>query len=468
MDRRTERRDEGVVIGGAVTRRRFMQYGAGAGAGLVLWSFVGDRAWAAAPPSGVLDPLSIPKYVTAAGDPAGDAAQPQASRKAGQGSRLLRDRGPPVPAADPAAEHGSGADQGLELRLGGPPGDVQLPGVHDRGGVAPAGPRQVDQRAWSTPNGNFLPHLLPVDQTLHWANPPGGPQGRDGHGERPRAVPRAGADRHPPARRAHRARRATATPRPGTCPTARNIPGGYARRGSRYQQFRAQAQRRARPGVDAGERRLPVRQRPARDDDVVPRPHARDDPRQRLRRAGRLLPAARRARTTVGGTLPGPAPALGDPPGREYYEIPIAIQDRSFNDDGALFYPDSRAFFEGLDPSQLQIPFMPDPACGGPSDISPIWNPEFFGNAMVVNGAHLAVPRGRAAALPLPLPERLQLALPDPADGQRAAVLADRHRGRLPAGSRSRSARGAARPGRARRRDRRLHQRARRDARSSC
>jgi FtsP/CotA-like multicopper oxidase with cupredoxin domain len=33
------------------------------------------------------------------------------------------------------------------------------------------------------------------------------------------------------------------------------------------------------------------------------------------------------------GTLPGPAPALGDPPGMSYYEIPIAIHDRSFNAD---------------------------------------------------------------------------------------------------------------------------------------
>ena len=28
-------------------------------------------------------------------------------------------------------------------------------------------------------NGNYLPHLLPVDPTLHWANPPGGTAGRD-------------------------------------------------------------------------------------------------------------------------------------------------------------------------------------------------------------------------------------------------------------------------------------------------
>jgi hypothetical protein len=25
-------------------------------------------------------------------------------------------------------------------------------------------------------NGNYLRHLLPIDQTLHWANPPGGPR----------------------------------------------------------------------------------------------------------------------------------------------------------------------------------------------------------------------------------------------------------------------------------------------------
>src|SRR3990172_2920156 len=47
--------------------------------------------------------------------------------------------------------------------------------------------------------------------------------------------------------------------------------------------------------------------------------------------------------------LPGPAPKLGDPPGTRYYEIPVAIQDRSFNEDGALSYPDSRAFFGDFD-----------------------------------------------------------------------------------------------------------------------
>jgi FtsP/CotA-like multicopper oxidase with cupredoxin domain len=56
-------------------------------------------------------------------------------------------------------------------------------------------------------------------------------------------------------------------------------------------------------------------------------------------------------------------------------EIPIAIQDRSFNADGSLFYPDTRAFFDGV-----TGPYVPA------TDTPPIWNPEFFGNCMVVNG----------------------------------------------------------------------------------
>jgi FtsP/CotA-like multicopper oxidase with cupredoxin domain len=75
--------------------------------------------------------------------------------------------------------------------------------------------------------------------------------------------------------------------------------------------------------------------------------------------------------------LPGPAPRENDkfPSNKTYYEIPIAIQDRSFNSDGSLFYPDSRAFFDGF--GQPSIP---------ETEISPIWNPEFFGNMMMVNG----------------------------------------------------------------------------------
>jgi FtsP/CotA-like multicopper oxidase with cupredoxin domain len=84
------------------------------------------------------------------------------------------------------------------------------------------------------------------------------------------------------------------------------------------------------------------------------------------------------------GVLPGPAPQLGDPPGTKYYEIPIVVQDQSFNADGSLFYPDSREFFDGF--AGPYIGTETYPGSGIQSDISPIWNPEFFGNTMVVNG----------------------------------------------------------------------------------
>jgi FtsP/CotA-like multicopper oxidase with cupredoxin domain len=83
------------------------------------------------------------------------------------------------------------------------------------------------------------------------------------------------------------------------------------------------------------------------------------------------------ARSGAGAILPGPAPREGDafPPNKTYFEIPVAIQDRSFNSDGSLFYPDSRTFFDGV-----AGPYIPE------TDIAPAWNPEFFGNAIMVNG----------------------------------------------------------------------------------
>jgi FtsP/CotA-like multicopper oxidase with cupredoxin domain len=71
----------------------------------------------------------------------------------------------------------------------------------------------------------------------------------------------------------------------------------------------------------------------------------------------------------------------GDPIRNSIREIPIAIQDRSFKKKGKeLFYPEDRAFFEGVSPRQLMIPFAPK------SDVAPIWNPEAFFDVIVVNG----------------------------------------------------------------------------------
>ena len=58
--------------------------------------------------------------------------------------------------------------------------------------------------------------------------------------------------------------------------------------------------------------------------------------------------------------------SLGLPSG--HYEIPLVIQDRFFNRDGALLYP-------------VQTPGDPDPR------VPPVWIPEFFGDTVLVNGA---------------------------------------------------------------------------------
>jgi bilirubin oxidase len=164
-------------------------------------------------------------------------------------------------------------------------------------------------------------------------------------------------------------------------PAAKNIPSGYAKVGSFYQKFRHKFQaewgQAWEPGAaifqypnnqrattlwyhdhTLGMTRLNVQAGPAGfyilrggPDDKV------------LDKKGNLA------------ILPGPAPALGDPAGTKYYEIPIAIQDRSFNDDGSLFFPASRTFFD-----EFAGPYLPD------SDVSPIWNPESFGNTIIVNG----------------------------------------------------------------------------------
>jgi FtsP/CotA-like multicopper oxidase with cupredoxin domain len=229
-------------------------------------------------------------------------------------------------------------------------------------------------------NGNYLPHLLTVDQTLHWANPnkTGASHTTDSHGDDPN--PYTGPV--PIVTHVHGAHvgpESDGNPEAWWLPDAKNIPAGYGTRGSQWGQIAGEK-------VEAGAAtfRYPNDQ-PA--STLWYHDHALGMTRlnvyagpagfYNIRGGPNDLPE---------GVLPGPAPQLGDAPGTKYHEIPIAIQDRSFNQDGSLFYPDNRAFFEGLAKAQLQIPFAPDAAPGGPSDVAPIWNPETFGNTMVVNG----------------------------------------------------------------------------------
>ena len=68
--------------------------------------------------------------------------------------------------------------------------------------------------------GNYLPHLLPVDPTLHWANPPGGTAGRDTRptfASTPAATPAQCQWSPTCTARWASATRATAMPRRGIC-----------------------------------------------------------------------------------------------------------------------------------------------------------------------------------------------------------------------------------------------------------
>ncbi len=230
--------------------------------------------------------------------------------------------------------------------------------------------------------GNYLPHLLPVDPTLHWANPPGGKKGRD---KRPSFNGTPGPYSGPVpmvthVHGAHVSEESDGYAEAWWLPNAGNIPKGYAKTGTIYDYFLKKYRRKWDPGTATFD-------------------YLHDQPATTLWYHDHTLGMTR---TNV---YAGPAgywlirggdydldlgyssPGVGDDPLGEYTEIPIVIQDRSFNADGSLFYPDNRAFFEGLDPSQLQIPFIGEQACNGlESDVAPIWNPEFFGNMMVVNG----------------------------------------------------------------------------------
>ncbi|HET9588953.1 MAG TPA: multicopper oxidase, partial [Anaerolineales bacterium] len=225
-------------------------------------------------------------------------------------------------------------------------------------------------------NGNFLPHLLAVDPTLHWANPPGGRMGRD---MRPMpGDPWFSTERYTGpvpivthVHGAHTTEDSDGFAEAWYLPAAKNIPAGYARTGTFWDYFNAKYNH----GWEYGDAafKYPNNQRATT---LWYHDHALGMTRLNVYAGPAGFYLIRGGPDDqVGGVLPGPAPGVGDDPLGEYGEIPIAIQDRSFNDDGSLFYPDSREFFD-----EFNGPFIPD------SPVSPIWNPEFFGNMMVVNG----------------------------------------------------------------------------------
>lgn len=209
-------------------------------------------------------------------------------------------------------------------------------------------------------NQKFLQHLLPVDQTLHWANPPGPPDRSTDNPNRYFGPVPIVTHVHG----AHVESMSDGYPEAWFLPKASDTPDGYFTYGTHYDSVLPTAS-----GSAVFE--YPNDQQAAT---LWYHDHALGLTRLNIY-AGLAGFWLIRDDVEDSLNLPGPAPGPKDKEGTKYYEIPLAIQDRSFNEDGSLFYPDSRMHFDGF---------------GGPcipgSDVPPIWNPEFFGDTMVVNG----------------------------------------------------------------------------------
>jgi spore coat protein A len=379
------------------SRRAFVAWAGGAGAGFYLFGRLPGMSTPvalAAISGGTLDPAAVSKYQT-------PMLIPPVMPRAGTLT---------MPGGKPADYYEISMRQITEQIL---PAGMPATTVWGYGAVKSASkkglllhhaPSLTIESKWNRParvkwinelvdgTGHYLPHLLPVDQTLHWANPPGGTADRD---MRPtfETTPGPYTGPVPIVTHLHGAAgvgdESDGYAEAWYLPAATNIPAGYATEGTWRTFFKNKAK--AKFGVDWGDG-FSVFQYPnnQRESTLWYHDHALGMTRLNVYAgpAGFFIvrggPEGEKAivdsRFGTTAVLPSPAPSEGDmfPPNKTYYEIPIAIQDRSFNDDGSLFYPNSREFFDGATAD--------DPGFIPSTDLSPIWNPEFFGNMIMVNG----------------------------------------------------------------------------------
>jgi len=268
---------------------------------------------------------------------------------------------------------------------------------------------------------NYLPHLLPVDRTLHWANPEL-LTCRDGSIQTDcKPDPSNGSILQDPylgpvpivthVHGAHVNPESDGYPEAWWLPNANNL-AGYAKKGGLFDQF-------DRTNFVPGSALFGY-YNTQRASTIWYHDHGLGITRLNVYAgpAGFWLIRGKNVSEPdlVSGILPGPAPVAGEDPNfdtavrSKIREVPIVIQGRTFTPEGELFFPDNRAYFEALNKKNgasptLDISFIPDTSVvGGVSDVAPIWNPEFFGNAMVVNGTtwpvyHVAPARYRLRLL---------------------------------------------------------------------
>ncbi len=233
--------------------------------------------------------------------------------------------------------------------------------------------------------GNFLPHLFTVDQTLHWANPPKAncvmmPANRTDC-ETAVGAPYTGPV--PLVTHVHGAHvqpHSDGYPEAWWLPAANNIPAGYATKGTHFGQ--------ADPANTVPGSAYFSYENSQAATTIWYHDHALGMTRLNVYAGPAGFWLVRGGAYDLLTGLPKSAPSgTGDPNFDAAYrntvrEVPIAIQDRSFNSDGSLFYPADRTFFDGFTGPFIGGTGTP----AGPSDMSPIWNPEAFFNTMVVNG----------------------------------------------------------------------------------
>ncbi|MDF2575939.1 MAG: hypothetical protein K0S05_2851, partial [Agromyces sp.] len=170
-------------MGRPISRRAFITAAGAVGAGFVLYTVLpgGERVAVAEIPGGTLAPEAVPKFQTPLLIP------------------------PVMPKSGMAVERGGKNVDTYEISMrqisqqvlpeGLPPTTVwgygAVGAARKRALLLHHAPSLTIEAKWNRPvritwinelvdaQGNHLPHLLPVDPTLHWANPPGGVGGRD-------------------------------------------------------------------------------------------------------------------------------------------------------------------------------------------------------------------------------------------------------------------------------------------------
>jgi FtsP/CotA-like multicopper oxidase with cupredoxin domain len=374
------------------TRRQFLKLTGASAVGLFLATGSGWVQQALAQiPGGTLDPTGVPKFITPMLIPPVMPKAGTIKRKKGKSadyyeisvrefSQQILPAGLPATrvwgygAISSASKNGllihNAPSLTIEAEAGRP---VQVKWINDL----------VDD------NGNYLPHLLTVDPTLHWANPSGGVDGRD---KRPvfDTTPEPYTGPVPMVTHVHGAvgvgDESDGYTEAWYLPDANDIPDGFATEGTWYDFFAGKAADKFGAAWGPG---YAVFEYPNADRASTNWYHDHALGLTRLnvyagpagfyiiRKGSDGDDQVKDSRTGDEAVLPGPAPKEGDkfPSNKTYFEIPIVIQDRSFNSDGSLFYPDSREFFD-----EITGPYVPE------TDVSPNWNPEFFGNMMMVNG----------------------------------------------------------------------------------